>query len=64
MAETYPLPRSSFKLLRLILIGYLHEGGNGRKPSGPTDVGRAVGLDPTLVSRNNGALAALGLLEA
>jgi hypothetical protein len=63
MAETFPLPRSSFKLLRLILIGYLHEGGNDRKASGPADVGRAVGLDPTLVSRNNAPLAALGLLE-
>jgi hypothetical protein len=59
----FPLPRSGFKLLRLILIGYLHEGGNDRKPAGPTDVGRAVGLDPTLVSRNNAPLAALGLLE-
>jgi hypothetical protein len=63
MAETFPLPRSSFKLLRLILIGYLHEGGNDRKASGPADVGRAVGLDPTLVSRNNAPLAALGLIE-
>ncbi len=63
LAETFPLPRSSFKLLRLILIGYLHEGGNDRKPSGPSTVGRAVGLDATLVSRNNAALAALGLLE-
>ena len=64
MAETFPLPRSSFKLLRLILIGYVHEGGNDRKPAGPSDVGQAVGLDPTLVSRNNAALAALGLLES
>jgi hypothetical protein len=64
VAETYPLPRSSFKLLRLILIGYVHEGGSDRKPAGPSDVGRAVGLDPTLVSRNNAALAALGLLES
>ncbi len=64
MAATFPLPRSSFKLLRLILIGYLHEGGNDRKPAGPTDVGRAVGLDPTIVSRNNAPLAALGLLES
>jgi hypothetical protein len=63
VAETYPLPRSSYKLLRLILIGFLHEGGNDRKSSGPADVGRAVGLDRTLVSRNNAALAALGLLE-
>lgn len=64
MAETFPLPRSSFKLLRLILIGYLHEGGNDRKPARLSDVGRAVGLDPTLVSRNNAPLAALGLLES
>lgn len=64
MAATFPLPRSSFKLLRLILIGYLHEGGNDRKPAGLTDVGRAVGLDPTIVSRNNAPLAALGLLES
>lgn len=64
VAATFPLPRSSFKLLRLILIGYLHEGGNDRKPAGPTGVGRAVGLDSTIVSRNNAPLAALGLLES
>lgn len=64
VAAPFPLPRSSFKLLRLILIGYLHEGGNDRKPTGPTDVGRAVGLDQTIVSRNNAPLAALGLLES
>jgi hypothetical protein len=64
VAATFPLPRSSFKLVRLIVIGYLHEGGNDRKPAGPTDVGRAVGLDPTIVSRNNAPLAALGLLES
>lgn len=63
MAEQFPLPRSSFKLLRLILIGYLHEGGKDRKSSGPSQVGRAVGLDQTLVSRNNAPLAALGILE-
>jgi hypothetical protein len=63
MAETFPLPRSGYKLLRLILIGYLHEGGRDRKGSGPTDVGRATGLDQTVVSRNNAPLAALGLLE-
>jgi hypothetical protein len=64
VAEPFPLPRSSFKLLRLILIGYLHEGGRDRKASGPTDISRAIGLDPTLVSRNNAPLAALGLLES
>ena len=64
MAETFPLPRSGYKLLRLILIGYLHEGGRDRKGSGPTDVGRATGLDQTVVSRNNAPLAALGLLES
>jgi hypothetical protein len=64
VAETFALPRSSLKLLRLILVGYLHEGGNDRKPSGPGDVGAAIGIDSTLVSRNNAALAALGLLEA
>jgi len=63
-AATFPLPRSSFKLLRLILIGYLHEGGNDRSPAGPTEVGSAVGLDTTLVSRNNAFLAAVGLLES
>jgi hypothetical protein len=64
LAESFALPRSSLKLLRLILVGYLHEGGNDRKPSGPGDVGAAIGIDSTLVSRNNAALAALGLLEA
>jgi hypothetical protein len=64
MAETFPLPRSSFKLLRLILLGYLHEGGKDRKPASGPNVGRAVGLDPTIVSRNNAPLAALGLLES
>jgi hypothetical protein len=64
VADTFPLPRSSFKLLRLILIGYLHEGGSDRKPAGPADVGRVVGLDQTIVSRNNAALGALGFLEA
>jgi hypothetical protein len=64
VAERFTLPRSSLKLLRLILIGYLHEGGDDRKPAGPGAVGATVGLDPTLVSRNNAALAALGLLES
>jgi hypothetical protein len=64
LAESFALPRSSLKLLRLILVGYLHEGGNDRKPSGPADVGAAIGLDSPLVSRNNAALAALGLLES
>jgi len=64
MAEVFPLPRSSLKLLRLILIGYLHEGGNDRKPAGPSAIGATVGLDPTVVSRNNAFLAAVDLIEA
>jgi hypothetical protein len=64
VAETFPLPRSGTKLLRLILIGYLHEGGNDRKPASPTAVGGTVGLDSTVVSRNNAFLAAVGLIEA
>lgn len=63
MAETFPLPRSGLKLLRLILIGYLHEGGNERKPTGPSAVGATVGLDQTIVSRNNAFLAAVNLIE-
>lgn len=64
MADAFPLPRSGLKLLRLILIGYLHEGGNERKAVGPTAVGAAVGLDPTVVSRNNAFLAAVSLIES
>lgn len=64
MAEQFPLPRSGFKVLRLILIGYLHEVGRDRKGVGPGNVGTAVGMDATLVSRNNAFLAAVGLIES
>jgi hypothetical protein len=63
MVETFPLPGSSFKILRLILIGYLHQGGVERKAAGPADIGSAIGMDATIVSRNNAFLAATGLLE-
>jgi hypothetical protein len=63
MPETFHLPRSSFKLLRLILIGYLHEVGPDRKGSGSGQIGAAIGLDATIVSRNNAFLAAVGLIE-
>jgi hypothetical protein len=63
MVETFPLPGSSFKILRLILVGYLHQGGSDRKAVGPTDVGSAIGTDSTIVSRNNAFLAAIGLIE-
>jgi hypothetical protein len=64
MVETFPLPGSSFKILRLILIGYLHQGGPERKAAGPTEIGSATGMDATIVSRNNAFLAAIGLIES
>jgi hypothetical protein len=63
MVETFPLPGSSFKILRLILIGYLHQGGPDRSAAGPADIGSAIGMDATIVSRNNAFLAAVALLE-
>jgi predicted transcriptional regulator len=57
------LPRSSFKILRLILLGYLHEGGSARKPTPLQALARATGLATTVISSNNGSLSSLGLIE-
>jgi hypothetical protein len=63
LAHPFVLPWSDLDVLRLILIGYLHEGGPERTTLGPASVGKAVGVDATVVSRNNEFLAALGLVE-
>src|SRR5262249_47653978 len=63
-AEQFPLPRSGVKVVRLILLGYLTRGGRDRRPVGPSVIGSAVGMDQTLVSRNNAFLSAIGLIEA
>lgn len=57
------LPRSSYKILRLILLGYLHQGGSGRKASTLKALERATGVNTTQISANNKALADMGLIE-
>lgn len=57
------LPRSSYKILRIILLGYLHAGGSSRKAATLDAVARATGLNRTLVSSNNAGLADLGIIE-
>ena len=61
--EVMDLPRSGYKILRLIIIGYLHQGGSERKPASYDEVSKASSVSPTMVSGNNKALAALGILE-
>jgi hypothetical protein len=56
------LPRSSFRILRIILLGYLHQGGSSRKGVGLDAVAKSTGLNRTLVSANNAALAELGII--
>ena len=57
------LPVSSFKVLRMIILGYLHQGGADRKPAGLKAVEGATGVASTKISGNNGALADLGIIE-
>ena len=57
------LPRSSFKILRMLILGYLHQGGSGRKPVTAEAVGKATGLNRTMVSANNKPLAEFGIIE-
>lgn len=57
------LPVSSFKVLRMIILGYLHQGGADRKPAPLKAVQKSTGVAMTKISSNNGALADLGLIE-
>lgn len=57
------LPSSGYKILRLIIIGYLHQGGSDRKPATYEEVSKSTSVNPTMVSANNKALAALGIVE-
>jgi predicted transcriptional regulator len=56
-------PRSSFRIVRLIVLGYLHQGGSAQRPVSLSAVAAATGLNLTMVSANNGALADLGVLQ-
>jgi hypothetical protein len=57
------LPRASFKLLRMILLGYLHQGGSDRRPASRDAVAKATGVNADVISANNKALLDLGLVE-
>jgi hypothetical protein len=57
------LPVSSFKVLRIIILGYLHQGGSNRQAASLRDVEKSTGVRHTVISGNNGALADLGLIE-
>lgn len=57
------LPVSSYKVLRMIILGYLHQGGADRKPASLGDVEKSTGITTTMVSGNNGALADLGIIH-
>jgi len=57
--ERYPLPGSSYRELSKIIQGY----GSLREAGGPADVGKIIGTDQTNVSRNNGFLVAVGVVE-
>lgn len=56
--ERFPLPGSSYKELSKIIQGY----GSLKGPGGPGDVGGQVGIDPTIVSRNNKFLGAIAVV--
>jgi hypothetical protein len=53
--ERFPLPGSSYRELTKIIQGYSSLKG----PGGPGDVGSHIGIDPTIVSRNNKFLGAI-----
>ncbi|MCY3577531.1 MAG: hypothetical protein OXH53_09485 [bacterium] len=57
------LPISSYKVLRMIILGYLHQGGADRKPAALGDVEKSTGIKLTTVSGNNGALAEFGIIQ-
>lgn len=57
------LPVSSYKVLRMIILGYLHQGGADRKPASLGDVAKSTGITTTMISGNNGALAELGIIQ-
>ena len=57
------LPVSSYKILRMIILGYLHQGGADRKPASLGDVAKSTGVTTTMISGNNGALAEPGIIQ-
>ena len=59
VAEAVKLPGSSYEELTKIIAAYSNVAGE----AGPADVGKLVGVDQTTISRNNGFLSAVGLLE-
>jgi len=59
MSEEFNLPGSSYPELSKIIQGYASLG----KPSSRGDVSKAIGIDPTTISRNAKFLVSIGLLE-
>jgi hypothetical protein len=59
MAEPFKLPGSSYDELAKIIAAYSSIPGE----ASPSDVGKLVGVDQTTISRNNGFLAAVGLID-
>ncbi len=56
--ERFPLPGSSYRELTRIIQGY----GSLKGPGGPSDVSSHIGIDSTIVSRNNKFLGAVGVV--
>jgi hypothetical protein len=59
MADPFKLPGSSYEELAKIVAAY--SGVTGEV--GPADIGKLVGVHQTTISRNNGFLSAIGLIE-
>jgi hypothetical protein len=57
--DRFRLPGSSYEQLGRIIKAY----NLMRGPAGPADVARPLGIDSTIVSRNNGFLLGTGLVE-
>ncbi|MBI1224958.1 MAG: hypothetical protein GC192_06945 [Bacteroidetes bacterium] len=58
MAEKLSTPKSSFDELVKIVRGYAHAG----KEAGLDDLAKLIGMNPTVISRNNKFLAEIGII--
>ena len=57
--ESFRLPGSSYQELTKIIIGY----GRTNSEAAPGDIAKVVAIHPTIISRNNAFLVAIGVLE-
>lgn len=57
--DKFRLPGSSYEELVKIIRAYSHTSG----PAAPAEVGEVIGMNQTIVSRNNGFLLGAGIVE-